>query len=386
MSVFEFLLKELGSHIKQRFFSIDFYCIPKAVMIIDKNIEYTDDCIYIGSWKDIKEAVSTGSAPKYTTFFIPLNDSALPKDTYLITSHNVVFTDLSVNALNNSISTALIKLYKMENNETNLVFNNFLYDILLKNKTHFEDIKEMASALDNKLQQYFNFIIISFADKKVLMHKTPEMFSMLNRIFSGCNMSVFSKKIVILYTQNERYSKPPAHMMAALEDFLETYDGTAVTGTPFRNYSMIKTEYYLGSNLLRIVSNLNDKGTSKIFSEDNFGPYLIIDLCSRKYEEMFANNDIIYLSHPGLIALSRYDIKHNTNLRDILHCYLQNDGNLSKTAKEMFMHRNTILNKINKITEIIDDDLGNYSVRFRLMFSFMIIKYYEQYKHLQLKL
>lgn len=52
----------------------------------------------------------------------------------------------------------------------------------------------------------------------------------------------------------------------------------------------------------------------------------------------------------------------------------------------MFMHRNTVLNKLNKINEIIDDDLDNYAVRFRLTFSFMIIKYYEQVKGLTLNL
>ena len=52
----------------------------------------------------------------------------------------------------------------------------------------------------------------------------------------------------------------------------------------------------------------------------------------------------------------------------------------------MFMHRNTVLNKLSKIREIIDDDLDNYAVRFRLTFSFMIIKYYEQFKNLKLHL
>ena len=386
MPIFDFILKELSSHIKKRFIIFDFCSAPQGVFFAEKGMEYTPDNIYIGSWNDIRPIVEEETAPKHTTFFISAESSLQFSEIRITSAYNVIFTDLSVSALNNRLTAAIIKLHNMHSNDINPAFNRFLYEIIFKQKNNIEDIKEISRTLDNKILQYFNFVIIKSEDSKLFLRDTSSLFSELSAVFPDCNVSVFENKIIVLYTRSSRYVKLPRSIEKALEEFLNKYNAIASVGTPFRDYHMLKTEYYICSNLLKIVSHLDDKNKSRIFNEDDFGPYFIIDLCARKYEELFSSNDIIYLVHPGLIALSRYDLKHNTNLRDLLYCYLSNDRNLSRTAKEMFMHRNTVLNKLSKIREIIDDDLDNYAVRFRLTFSFMIIKYYEQFKNLKLHL
>ncbi len=364
MPIFDFILKELSSHIKKRFIIFDFCSAPQGVFFAEKGMEYTPDNIYIGSWNDIRPIVEEETAPKHTTFFISAESSLQFSEIRIKSAYNVIFTDLAISALNNRLTDAIIKLQNMHPNDINPAFNRFLYEIIFKQKNNIEDIKEISRTLDNKILQYFNFVIIKSEDSKLFLRDTSSLFSELSAVFPDCNVSVFENKIIVLYTRSSRYVKLPRSIEKALEEFLNKYNAIASVGTPFRDY----------------------KNKSRIFNEDDFGPYFIIDLCARKYEELFSSNDIIYLVHPGLIALSRYDLKHTTNLRDLLYCYLSNDRNLSRTAKEMFMHRNTVLNKLSKIREIIDDDLDNYAVRFRLTFSFMIIKYYEQFKNLKLHL
>lgn len=386
MPIFNFLLNELSNHVAKSHFIMDFKQLPEGIMILENNINYLPNFIYIGTWNDVYHAVSSGNVPKYTTFFITASEDIVPCSTSALSSYNIVFTNLSLGKLNNLLNMALMKFTKLEDSQTHLAFNNFLYDILLNGKHHFEEIKEMVESLTYKIKQYFNFIIINFEDKKILTDQRTNLFNELCTILPECNISVFSKKIVIIYSSEERYVRLPKQLNEALEDFLNKYNGTAAIGSPFRNYSMIKTEYYITSSILKIAQRLNHSNNTRIFTEESYGIYFVIDLCAKKYEALFASDNIIYMAHPGLIALTRYDMCHNSNLRNVLHCYLRNDRNLSKTAKEMFMHRNTVLNKINKITEIIMDDLDDYSVRFRLTFSFMIIEYYEKYKNLHLNL
>ena len=44
------------------------------------------------------------------------------------------------------------------------------------------------------------------------------------------------------------------------------------------------------------------------------------------------------------------------------------------------MHRNTVLNKINKIEEIIGDSLDNSALRDRLTFSHYVLDYMQLYQ------
>lgn len=386
MPIFDTILKELSSHIKKRFIILDFCSIPRGVFFIENETEYEHDCIYIGAWKEICSVIKNKLAPEHTTFFVAGEKSSPLHDMAIAPIYNVVVTDLPPATLSNRLTSIIIKMQRVSKSDINPAFNNLLYEIILKDQTDVNDVREILRMLDHKILQYFNFVIIKFEDQNFFLHDRHHAFAKLSSIFTDCNISVFDHKVIILYTRKERYVKLPKNTEECLEAFLGEYNAIASIGTPFRDYHMLKTEYRICDNLLEIVSHLDDKNKSRIFHEDDFGPYFIIDLCAKKYEELFSSNDIIYLVHPGLIALSRYDSQHNTNLRDLLYCYLCNDRNLSKTAKEMFMHRNTVLNKLNKINAIIDDDLDHYAVRFRLTFSFMIIKYYEQVKNLTLHL
>ncbi len=385
MPVFEFFLRELASHVLKSRFIIDFPAVPKGVMILQRDVQYLPECVYIGSWKDVSDAIFNGRAPKHSTFFVAGGSCSSDKNICQC-PYNIVFTDLSIPLLNNILNSALVKLRSLEDADTRLNFNNFLYEILLNSKLGSEEIQEMVDSLDFNLKKYLNIIVINFSNSKTLSIESPKIFSELEPLFAQCNMSVFAKKITILYTSDEKQVSMPKELAQRFNAFLEKYDAFASFGMPFRKCSVIRTKYYIVANILRIAMRLEDRNNTRIFNEEDYGTYVIIDLCARQYEALLGNNDIIYLGHPGLIELTRYDIKHKSDLRDVLYCYLCNDRNLSKTAKEMFMHRNTVLNKINKINKILDDDLDSYTVRFRLSFSFMIIKYYEQYKNLRLQL
>ena len=92
-------------------------------------------------------------------------------------------------------------------------------------------------------------------------------------------------------------------------------------------------------------------------------------------------NDILYLCHPAILTLTRYDRAYNSNLRDTLFTFLMNDRSISETSRKMFMHRNTTIYKLNKIQELINDNLENPYTRHQLILSCMIIRYVEQYQH-----
>lgn len=119
---------------------------------------------------------------------------------------------------------------------------------------------------------------------------------------------------------------------------------------------------------------------------DRYAPYYVIHLCEQSARKSMGTKDILYLCHASVLTLTRYDRAFNSNLRDVLFTYLMNDRSISETSRQMFMHRNTTIYKLNKIQELIGDDLNNPYTRHQLVFSCMIIRYVEEYLHLNVDL
>jgi DNA-binding PucR family transcriptional regulator len=119
---------------------------------------------------------------------------------------------------------------------------------------------------------------------------------------------------------------------------------------------------------------------------DDFALYLVIDMATEQFKQTLGSNDIILLCAPAVITLTRYDKKHHTNLRDVLFHYLHNGRSISKTAEVLYMHRNTVLNKLKKIQELCPLDLEDGISTEILMFSCQLTKYYEEYMNLELRL
>ncbi|MNH36488.1 Purine catabolism regulatory protein [compost metagenome] len=63
------------------------------------------------------------------------------------------------------------------------------------------------------------------------------------------------------------------------------------------------------------------------------------------------------MKHLGKIY--EHDKAHDTSYINTLEGYFNNNQNLGKTAKAMFIHRNTLIYRIEKIKEILNTDLKN---------------------------
>lgn len=73
-----------------------------------------------------------------------------------------------------------------------------------------------------------------------------------------------------------------------------------------------------------------------------------------------------------ILPLVEYDRKNNSDLADVLWVYLQNDGSVKETADKLFVHRNTINYKLNRIAEILDINLSSLNTRLQLTVGFML--------------
>jgi purine catabolism regulator len=73
-------------------------------------------------------------------------------------------------------------------------------------------------------------------------------------------------------------------------------------------------------------------------------------------------------------ALADYDDKHNSTLVQTLSIYFENLGNLTQTADALYIHRNTLQYRMERITEIAKIDINNPDTRLAVQLALKAFK------------
>lgn len=82
--------------------------------------------------------------------------------------------------------------------------------------------------------------------------------------------------------------------------------------------------------------------------------------------------DLKQFSHPALKVLREYDKRNNAELYKTLRIYLECNNNIQQTANKLFIHRNSLIYRLNRIKEITGLDIENYNVAHSLIDSYRI--------------
>lgn len=91
------------------------------------------------------------------------------------------------------------------------------------------------------------------------------------------------------------------------------------------------------------------------------------------YDLLLSHDNLNRLCVKSIKKLAEHDKKNNENLLNTLKVYLDNMGKNNITSKKLFIHRNTLKYRLNRIQEILECDLKDPSVRLRIELSFRIL-------------
>ncbi|WP_455138064.1 PucR family transcriptional regulator [Thermophilibacter sp.] len=93
------------------------------------------------------------------------------------------------------------------------------------------------------------------------------------------------------------------------------------------------------------------------------------------YDEMGVDKLLVAVDDPAILEefadesvnrIVSYDETHNSGLLEVLSIYLSHNGSVQQTADQLFVHRNTVTYKLNKIESLLDADLSDFETRVRL--------------------
>jgi hypothetical protein len=76
---------------------------------------------------------------------------------------------------------------------------------------------------------------------------------------------------------------------------------------------------------------------------------------------------------PSLLDLANTDASQGTAYYKTLYCFLIHKGHLGNTSKELFIHRNTLTNRLDKIVQLLGADIYEESVSAYLRFCYAVM-------------
>ncbi|ATW27671.1 PucR family transcriptional regulator [Candidatus Formimonas warabiya] len=128
-------------------------------------------------------------------------------------------------------------------------------------------------------------------------------------------------------------------------------------GKPYKGVRNIKNSYEEAETSLKVEQYLN--GGEKVVFFQELGLYRFL------YE--LKGSETMKTFHDEIVGkLKQYDDQNHSNMVHTLISYFKNDCNLNRTAKDLYIHKNSVIYRVKKIEEITGLKFSNPEDRFNL--------------------
>lgn len=245
----------------------------------------------------------------------------------------------------------------------------------------YDQFCRLVEQLPNKRAKYMRTILVQSDDENqtdAARHRL-RLLEELRPLFPKDNITCLEERIFILVSSPQAHCPFPADKARA-EKILARHQATAVISHTAVSMKALHISYLKNRIILPVIRKVRLEPDTRLAYFGRYNLYLTIHICARNLKNSLGSDDIIYLCSPGILTLTRYDQAYHNNLRDVLFHYLLHDRSIAETSKALYMHRNTTIYKIHKIEELINHSLDDPYYRFHMLFSCMVIRYYEEYQ------
>lgn len=155
--------------------------------------------------------------------------------------------------------------------------------------------------------------------------------------------------VIVPAEDDERLARAAAGLVRELDDSLAGFSLT--TGRSRRCADPV--DLYRAGNEARLAVNVGDaEGRSLVAFEDTGAYRLLLPAMSEdpgELERFYAET---------VEPLASYDEQYETELVATVEAYLDNDGNVAATAKQLFTHRHTVRYRLERVRELCGHDVS----------------------------
>ena len=241
-----------------------------------------------------------------------------------------------------------------------LEHESFLMDLIDKGIKDEGVIQDKIRIYEEKLNQFFLMVVIDISSYNAKGRPTGFLSGNINSILKRRHV-FYEGYIVVLY--DHKKEKPIIdERMHRLEMFAFENGLTIGLSNDFSSLGECQHHYQMAKQVVELNGRLSLTGKVTAFKDVSFYAFL--------NGPQMKSLDIRAYTHPALRVLETYDHDNDTEFYKTLYLYLKHNMNAIMTGKALYIHRNTVKYRIDKICELTSVDLESEEEVFNLRFSY----------------
>ncbi|MHC0038446.1 PucR family transcriptional regulator [Pseudoneobacillus sp. C159] len=289
-----------------------------------------------------------------------------------------------------STNMALERIKAKEIEEVKLKIRQDFFDDLLTGKITSSESIQTLSELHGLNYQYKYFCAVvnidsqelhlsdDFIARKVQLENKARkcvdlVYEQTNLIPGEITCFHRNNRIIILVGQHENRPTITTHEAKKYGNDIFEILKKHVTETMFLvgiggQYDTIQSlhkSFSEANESIRLMQKFEDRGGVSHFEDHSVYHFLDSNIKDFELEGFFMKS---------LGAIYEHDRLHGTSYIVTLENFFSNNLNISETAKAMFLHRNTLIYRIEKIKEILNSDLKNSEELLQIQLSLKIFR------------
>ena len=246
----------------------------------------------------------------------------------------------------------------------------FLYDILYHNFSSSEEVIRMGRFWNMRLEKPHHVVVVEFdqhidVDKhaQLLAELDREWMRVLSARFVQPILMLLNMQLVILFEDNREPARSQGELADIMADAMAKVKEDFPTILPFS--IGIGRLHYSVSEICRSFQEARQALSLGRFRQPENGITCYEDLGVLKLLSHIRTEELDDFAQETLEALIAYDSHNDTDLLRTLEIYFQENESLSLAAEKLFIHANTLRNRLKKIESILGVELNQADVRVR---------------------
>lgn len=196
----------------------------------------------------------------------------------------------------------------------------------------------------------------------------------LQALFTNCVYMIHEEHLVFLISRDEPLNVPEEDL-ERWRDYTRANGLRLGIGSVFENPTQAGTSFRQARQALALCERFAPEETLCAYDEMR-----MLDMV----EKLAAKGDLQALCFPPLLHLLEEDAKEpQASLFRTLECYLKNQQSVSATCKELFIHRNTLYYRLDKVRDMMNCDFSKPEHVAQITLTFTILQYLGQLPHRQ---
>ena len=256
-----------------------------------------------------------------------------------------------------------MRIDEFTKNNRGFPYEYFIRDLLDRKLTPSRQFDWQFDYVSREFSEHMFCMVIETARSHGLVN-SAFVREEIERLAAGTRTLMYKGEIIAIFCQKNSQAFPK-DLFCSLQTYCEDRKLFAGLSNHFSSLQDIYDYYKQALRALEIgTSNHSVPGLYRY--ENNSLLHLENVFLQNENQEVYC--------HPKLKQLLEYDKENHTEFAETLYVYLKHERSNTLAAKELFIHKNTLVYRLQKIGEIVDIHYDDYQERMYLILSYELHK------------